>query len=243
MKKIFVILTLLLPFCSFGQNSLILQLPFEKETDFGQSLNLFLNNDKIIVYTAGWDTIANRPCLKLSKYDTLGNHINTMTLSDSLIWAPNGSKDGILKTNSGNYFLTTSSFVTKKPYCFLVDSSLNNVLLRRKITFLDSTYNLFPYYSIECTDGYLISFAVQKKNTDGYLIGAILKIDKDGNKMWAKQYHLDWTGVHDVINNFIPIGGNKYLIQGLKYNRVSTNIQIAHKYFMTIDSLGNVLNE
>ncbi|MFQ5446392.1 MAG: hypothetical protein ACE5FF_05610, partial [Saprospiraceae bacterium] len=210
-----------------------------RDTGFPQNhfYDLLVDNDTIIGYGLCFnDTVEWRQGLLLSKFDTLGNHIYSRIILDSLddvltidkLWGK------IIKTSDGGYAITAATFYRESAFLIKVSHNLEVEFIKE----YPDTVNLSNYFYklFEISDGYILYGGIQRPNFQNQ--GFIRRVDYEGNTIW-----FDYFGPYDNSDNLLDgqkINDSLYVFAGVVRN-ITQNQSIST--ILLVDEYGNVVDE
>ena len=219
---------------------------FVKNYDLGQLglvfTNMLLHGDTLVVtgiaVTPPPDPVQ---AIVFAKMDTMGNLLSQKTYVDSAggNYTPGEYPRGFLKASDGTGYVLLGHVFERKNGLAMKINGKGDVLWLRE--YEDEGSRQDHYRSVlELETGFLIVGSKQALDYSNDLF--VMKIDKNGNKVWEELYGGD-NGRRDYFGDMVVVGPNEYVIgsstgddQGVPWQQQSHTVKLS-----AIDSLGNEL--
>ena len=238
--RISIVLLLLNPSCLIGQDGFIKTFVSPDSTAIKMQNGVYSSQDNCIILSGiTLDEDSDLAGVFLIKFDTLGNR-----LKDTIHLDPEGDDYPLNEylpfrtTSDGGYIYLTSLFFGKQIVVTKIDTNL-----KRSFTIIleedfDEIFVPFPNNVFEVEDGFILHLSKQHINFK--VKNHLVKLDKEGNFLWEKEYGDDERNYHG--RSVSTLVDDKIFITG---SRGSVNGQdVDHQqYIWELDIEGTLLNE
>lgn len=224
---------------SFSQDGFI------KAYDFGHAYgvlfsNMVLNNDTIAVsgiVRINYDTPLQG--ILFAKMDTLGNIIDYKFHYDDFgrHYASGGYRPyGFIKLKDNSGYMTIIGALGGGEIIIKLDNEGDIVWIKEHID--DNAASVIFKEIMEVSDGFIIGGRWQSASSLEVQVH-LMKVDKDGNKIWERTYG-SYNRL-DHLSNILVINDNEIVVgsEDRKNTSISQNMDYSTRIF-AVDSLGNV---